>query len=86
MSLESSMRRASDRRLRAALSLSDAEAERLLTAEKAKKLQMKLLSSSLVDQVVTAADVKPRRFRTKWQRTCYEGPTARQDAGDSGTQ
>ena len=32
------------------------------------------------DQLVVAADIKPRRFRTKWQRSCYEGPTARQDA------
>ena len=34
----------------------------------------------MVDQLVVAAGIKPRRFRTKWQRSCYEGPTARQDA------
>ena len=57
-----------------------AEAERLLADEKQRKLHEKLSSSPVVDQLVVAADIKPRRFRTKWQKSCYEGPTARQDA------
>ena len=37
-------------------------------------------SFSVADQLMIAADIKPRRFRTKWQQACYEGPTARKDA------
>ena len=29
---------------------------------------------------VIAADLKPRKFRTRWQRAVYDGPTARKDA------
>ena len=35
---------------------------------------------SIADQLVIAADLKPRKFRTKWQRAVYDGPTARRDA------
>ena len=34
----------------------------------------------IADQLVVAADMRPKRFRTKWQRAIYEGPTARKDA------
>ena len=80
VSLESSMRHSSERRIRMAANLTDNEAERLLVTEKERKLHGKFISSSMVDQLVVAADIKPRRFRTKWQKSCYEGPTARQDA------
>ena len=63
------MRRSSERRIRMAANLTHAEAERLLAAEKQRKLREKLNSTS-----------KSQRFRTKWQKFCYEGPTARQDA------
>ena len=42
--------------------------------------QAALESSSVADQLMIAVDLKPRRFRTKWQQACYEGPTARKDA------
>ena len=32
------------------------------------------------DQLVIAADMRPKKFRTKWQRAIYDGPTARKDA------
>ena len=38
------------------------------------------IEKSIADQLVIAAEVKPKRFRTKWQRTVYDGPTARKDA------
>ena len=47
------------------------------------KQREKLNSTSVVDQLVVAADIKPRRFRTKWQKFCYEGPTARQDSASA---
>ena len=31
-------------------------------------------------QLVLATELKPRRFRTTWQRRVYDGPTARLDA------
>ena len=38
------------------------------------------IENSIADQLVIAAEVRPKRFRTKWQRTVYDGPTARKDA------
>ena len=35
---------------------------------------------SISDQLVIAADMRPKKFRTKWQRIVYDGPTARKDA------
>ena len=32
------------------------------------------------DQLMVAADIRPKKFRTKWQRAVYDGPTARKDA------
>ena len=80
VSLEYSMRRSSERRIRMAAYLTDAEAERLLAVEKERKLHDEFISSSVVDRLMVAAEVKPRRFRTKREKSCYEGPTARQDA------
>ena len=42
--------------------------------------QEALESSTVTDQLMVAADLKPRRFWTKWQQACNEGPTARRDA------
>ena len=80
VNLETSMRRSSEKSMKLAASLSDAEAERLLGIEKERKIQNSLNSSSAADQLMIAADIKPRRFRTKWQQASYEGPTARHDA------
>ena len=38
------------------------------------------VEKSIADQLVIAAEMRPKRFRTKWQRTVYDGPTARKDA------
>ena len=35
---------------------------------------------SISDQMVIAADLRPKKFRTRWQRIVYDGPTARKDA------
>ena len=80
VNLENSMRRSSERSVKLAASLSDADAERLLGIDKERKFQDSLSSSSAADQLMIAADIKPRRFQTKWEQACYEGPTARHDA------
>ena len=54
LELESSLRRAVERKMKRLSTITDAEAELQLEAT--------------------------RKFRTKWQQACYEGPTARQDA------
>ena len=38
------------------------------------------VENSISDQLVIAADMRPKKFRTKWQRIVYDGPTARKDA------
>ena len=60
-------------------SLTDAEAERLLIMDKKQRDTQILNSSAASDQLVLAAELKPRRYRSKWQRIVYEGPTARKD-------
>ena len=38
------------------------------------------IEKSSADRLVIAADMRPKRFRTKWQRIVCDGPTARKDA------
>ena len=73
-------RPAAARRLNQSLSITDAEAEMRLDAIQKHMSRAALDSFSVADQLMIAADIKPRRFRTKWQQVCYEGPTARKDA------
>ena len=75
--LEGPVRRSSERRLRLAISVTDAEAEMSLEMEKKRKFYSALETASATDQLLIAADIKPRRFRSRWQQACYEGPTAR---------
>ena len=39
-----------------------------------------IVNSHAQSAAMLAADLKSRRFRTKWQQASYEGPTARKDA------
>ena len=78
--LEQSVRRSSDRTLRIAASISEAEARLSLEADKKRLYDTNDIAATAVDQLLVAADLKPRRFRSKWQRAYYEGPTARKDA------
>ena len=77
--LEHSLKLSSRRSLNQATSLTDAEAERLLIIDKKQRDTQILHSSAASDQLVLAAELKLRRFRSKWQRIVYEGPTARKD-------
>ena len=36
--------------------------------------------STVSEQLLVAADIRPKKFRTRLQRALYEGPTARKDA------
>ena len=74
------MKLSSKRSMNLAAGLSDAEAERLLMLNKKQRDTQILNSSAASDQLVLAAELKPRRFRSKWQRIVYEGPTARKDS------
>ena len=73
-------RRAAKRSQVSAASISDSMASTALI-ELRKKVDLPASEVvSISDQLVVAADLKPRKFRTKWQRAVYDGPTARKDA------
>ena len=79
LSLEHSLKLSSRRSMNQATSLTDAEAERLLIIDKKRRDTQILNSSAASDLLVLAAELKPRKFRSKWQRIVYEGSTARKD-------
>ena len=77
---EQAARRSAERKHKLATKISDAEAEMQLTISRKQKVQESVSSSSTADQLVVAASLRPKRFRTKGQQSCFEGPTARKDA------
>ena len=80
ISLESPARRPANRLQASAIAISDSSASTALVALRRESEQRASLESSIADQMVIAADMRPKRFRTKWQRIVYDGPTARKDA------
>ena len=78
MTLELPARRATKRSRSFACSISDAAAASALSNLRQEDQRKALEVSSISDQLV--ADLKPRKFRTRWQRAVYDGPTARKDA------
>ena len=80
LSLEIPACRAAKRSKVSAALISDSMASTALSELRKKDVQRAAQVISISDQVVIAADLKPRRFRTKWQRAFYDGPTARKDA------
>ena len=83
VTLEQALKLSSKRALNIAANRSDAEAERLLFIDKKRRDMQALTSSAASDQLVLAAELKPRKFRSKWQRIVFEGPTARKDMEDA---
>ena len=79
-SLEAPTRRAVKRLQTHAASISDSMASTALSALRRESELRESLENSIADQMVIAADTRPKRFRTKWQRAVYDGPTARKDA------
>ena len=63
--LEGSIRRSSERSISLAAATSDAEAERLLAIEKKKALYHSIGSSSIVDQLVVAAEPSGKNLATR---------------------
>ena len=59
---------------------SDSMASMALIALRRESDHRAAAAGAIADQLVIAADMRPKRFRTKWQRAIYEGPTARKDA------
>ena len=66
LTLEHSLKLSSRRSINIAASLSDAEAERLLVLNKKQRDAQILNSSAASDQLVLAAELQPRKFRSKW--------------------
>ena len=80
MSLEAPARRAAKRLQASAAAVSDSIASTALSALRRESEHRASIEKSIADQLVVAADIRPKRFRTKWQRAVYDGPTARKDA------
>ena len=79
-SLEAPARRAVKRLQTYAASISDSMASTALSALRRESDHRAAVAKLISDQLVIAADMRPKRFRTKWQRAVYDGPTARKDA------
>ena len=80
MSLEAPARKAVSRLQASAVAVSDSAASTALVALRRESEHRASVEKSIADQLVIAADMRPKRFRTKWQRIAYDGPTARKDA------
>ena len=80
ISLETPARRAANRLQTSAAAISDSFASTALSALRRESEHRASIEKSIADRLVIAADVRPKRFRTKWQRAVYDGPTARKDA------
>ena len=79
-SLETPARRAAKRLQISAASVSDSMASTALIALRRESDHRAAEAGTTADQLVIAADMRPKKFRTKWQRAIYDGPTARKDA------
>ena len=80
LKLEGPARRAAQRAQQKYTAISEATAEMELVRAKKTQLVKSDAERTMADQLLMLADWKPRRFRTKWQKLAYEGPTARRDA------
>ena len=80
ISLEAPARRSANRLQASAVAISDSAASMTLAALRRESEHRASAEKSILDQLVIAADMRPKRFRTKWQRIIYDGPTARKDA------
>ena len=77
-SLETPARRAVKRLQSSAASVSDSMASTALIALRRESDHRTAEAGPIADQLVIA-DMRPKKFRTKWQRAIYDGPTARKD-------
>ena len=80
LKLEAPARRAAKRQPATAVSISDSVAEARLRSLRREADQRASSATAITDQIMIAADLKPRKICTKWQQAVYEGPTARKDA------
>ena len=80
LTLERPARRATKRSRSFACSISDATATTALSNMRQEAQRKALEVSTISDQLVIAADLRPKKFRTRWQRAIHDGPTARKDA------
>ena len=79
-SLEAPARRSANRLQASAVAVTDSAASTTLAALRRESEHRASMEKSIVDQLVIAADMRPKKFRTKWQRIVYDGSTARKDA------
>ena len=80
VSLEQPARRSANRLQASAVSVTDSAASMTLDALRRESEHRASVEVSISDQMVIAADLRPKKFRTRWQRVVFDGPTARKDA------
>ena len=79
-SLEAPARRSASRLQASAVAVTDSAASMRLDALRRESERRASVEVSISDQMVIAADLRPKKFRTRWQRIVFDGPTARKDA------
>ena len=79
-SLEAPARRSANRLRASAVAVTDSAASMTLAALRRESEHRASAEKSILDLLVIAADLRPKKFRTRWQRIVYDGPTARKDA------
>ena len=60
--------------------VSEATASMGLERHRKQEVSKEVEEQALSNQLVMLAELEPRRFRTKWQKPSYDGPTNRRDA------
>ena len=80
MKLEEHAHRAALRAQCRCVSVSEATASMELERYRKQEVSKEVEEQALSNQLVMLAELKPRRFRTKWQKLCYDGPAGRRDA------
>ena len=77
---EQPARRSANRLQASAVAVTDTAASMTLDALRRESEHRASVEVSISDQMVIAADLRPKKFRTRWQRIVYDGLTARKDA------
>ena len=80
LTLEPHVRAAAERADRLNGKITNLSAAEWLHNQKQHRAEEAKIERTAMDQLVLASELKPKRFRTRWQAMSFQGPTARQDA------
>ena len=80
IALEQPIRAEADRADRRNAAITNYSAAQWLHRWKKSQREWESIERNALDQFVLASEVKPKRFRSRYQAKSFQGPTARQDA------